>query len=326
MSSATQVRLKKLVELLMDAYPEGLTTPEIATHFGVTRQTAKNDIDRLGFEYHLIEVGPTPRYTIEPTAHLKNVRLSLAEAWFLYLPLRRIVRSQLHRYPFVAGLLRRITVLLRAELADHLFFEESAASPVEDRNFIQLTQAWHEEKYVEMRYQALNNPQLSHLVIAPWWFEPAIWTDGLYLIAGLHHSGQAITLKLDRIVSVRMIHESFQRPDPKAILDRLKDTWGIWAGEGMEVELHFSNRVYERLKETRWHPNQQVRVLEDGRVSWKAHVDEPKEMIPWIRSWGPDVEVIRPEHIRQELADDALTTARLYGHDASYSAKKPSFF
>ncbi len=56
--------------------------------------------------------------------------------------------------------------------------------------------------------------------------------------------------------------------------------------------------------ETRWHENQHMRRLHDGYIEWRATVAEPKEMYPWIRGWGADVEIIKPESLRHEFVTE----------------------
>jgi len=36
-------------------------------------------------------------------------------------------------------------------------------------------------------------------------------------------------------------------------------------------------------------------------------------MLPWIRGWGADVEVLEPQGLRQKLADEACAMAKMYG-------------
>jgi CRISPR-associated endonuclease/helicase Cas3 len=42
-------------------------------------------------------------------------------------------------------------------------------------------------------------------------------------------------------------------------------------------------------------------MLEDGSLLWRAQVAEPLEMMPWIRGWGADVEVLEPENLREAI-------------------------
>lgn len=45
---------------------------------------------------------------------------------------------------------------------------------------------------------------------------------------------------------------------------------------------------------------------------WRAEVAEPQEMVPWIRGWGADVEVLAPERVRESLMSETARLADLY--------------
>ncbi len=315
MSDTQYQRLHQIVELLLD-HPEGLSTNEIAEYFGITRQTALRNINTLSaIGYPIIEIeGGHEKYTISRIDYLKNVHLTLAQAWFMYLPLRRIVRANLHRYSLVRSLLHRVTTLLYEEIADPLIPDESESPNKYDEIFAKLVQAWHERCYVQIHYKALNSDRPSNFVVAPWWFEPAVWSDAFYLIAEVKQTEPRLTtLKLDRIHAVQLTKEQFERPQGKDIVAKVASAWGIWMGaEDTKVVLRFNNRQFDRLKETRWHPSEKVTLDSQGAVLWEAYVSEPQEMLPWIRGWGADVEVIAPDNIRQQIANEAEATFRLY--------------
>lgn len=317
MSDQTRKRLKELTKLLLNTYPDGISTPEIAEILGVTRQTAHKDIQRLQND-HVPIFEPNPqRYAINPRDYIRPLRLTLPQAWMLYLPLRRMVRAQMHDHHVVYSLLQRLTLAFDPVIAERLIPETSTTpSPNAAQTFVRLVDAWRDHKWVAINYKPLNKSASRHL-IAPYWFEPAVWSDSLYVIAGLknrHGTSQPVALKLDRIQSANIRSDTFDFPEPNDILDMLKHTWGIWDGdEPVRVRLRFHNRQRQRLLETKWHPTESLSDQEDGSVIWTGIISEPQEMMPWIRGWGPDVEVLEPQSLREQIAIDADRTARQYG-------------
>ena len=81
----------------------------------------------------------------------------------------------------------------------------------------------------------------------------------------------------------------------------------------MEVVLRFSPHVARRVQETRWHRSERTEPQPDGSLVWRAQIAEPKEMLPWIRGWGADVEVLGPEGLRGTLEAEVRKMARVYG-------------
>ncbi len=66
--------------------------------------------------------------------------------------------------------------------------------------------------------------------------------------------------------------------------------------------------------ETRWHRNQaDPEVLEDGSVIWRCRIAEPREMLPWVRGWGADVEVLAPAEMKAEIRRGVREMAKVYG-------------
>lgn len=322
MTDRTRQRLRDF-EMLLSNHPEGLSASEIAAELNVTRQTVYNDLERLSLDGVPVfeEKG---RYFLDPS-YRPAIRLSLAQAWMMYLPLRRLVRAELHRMPLVRSLLYQITSLLHQEIADQLFPTPTEGQVNErDRVFSQLVDCWRTQQHVELRYQRPNADRASTLVVAPWWFEPAVWSDAFYLICGFKRASgevEPLTLKLDRILSVRPLNTHFERPSGREISEYLEHTWGIWVGEQrpVQVKLRFHNRQYQRLQETHWHPTQELWLEGDGSVIWQAQISEPQEMLPWIRGWGADVEVLEPDDLRQQIAAEAEATARIYQPSAQES-------
>lgn len=63
-----------------------------------------------------------------------------------------------------------------------------------------------------------------------------------------------------------------------------------------EVELVFKNERWLKLyiRERRWHRSQELTDLPDGRLRLKLRVNNMVEVLPWIRSFGRDVKVVKP--------------------------------
>lgn len=316
MADQTRQRLRELVSLLIQ-HTEGLTTTEIGERLNVSRQTALKDINRLSTDGYPIYQDGT-RYYIDP-GYGKTIHLSLAQAWLMYLLLRRMVRAALHRDELVRSMLYEIAQLLQADVADQLLAVpqvQADETGTIGRHLSTLVECWNKRQLAQVHYQRPNAASSSQLTIAPWWFEPAPWTDGFYCLCGL--SGRdgtftPTTLRLDRIHHAKPLPEPFELPDTSALLRYVEQAWGIWMGEPTQVRLRFANHQYQRLLETRWHKDQTITLQPDGSAIWEAPIAEPQEMLPWIRGWGADVEVLEPTDLRERIASEAEATVRLYG-------------
>ncbi|RLD04061.1 MAG: hypothetical protein DRI32_06380, partial [Chloroflexi bacterium] len=135
------------------------------------------------------------------------------------------------------------------------------------------------------------------------------------------------TYKLERVQSVQLTNEDYEIPEDFDGLAILRNAWSIIAGEKtLEVILRFSPKVKERVLETRWHPSQKTEDDSDkeGWLRWSAQVADTKDMLPWVRGWGADVEVLEPKDLQKELRKETRKLMNLYLHNAE--EKKPAHY
>jgi len=66
------------------------------------------------------------------------------------------------------------------------------------------------------------------------------------------------------------------------------------------------------VKESIWHPSQQLVDLPDGACLFTVRVGHTLELKPWVRQWGPQVEVLAPPAFRAEIFSEVAATLRLY--------------
>jgi predicted DNA-binding transcriptional regulator YafY len=63
--------------------------------------------------------------------------------------------------------------------------------------------------------------------------------------------------------------------------------------------------------ERKWHPSEQHRTAEDGRLELTLTVSGTGDVLRWLLGFGSAVEVIEPEWIRRLLHDECCGAARL---------------
>ncbi len=94
----------------------------------------------------------------------------------------------------------------------------------------------------------------------------------------------------------------------------LPRAWGVMYGdeEPVEVRLRFSHWVTKRVKDTLWHPSQQITDTAEG-WEWLAQIGDTLEIENWIRGWGSDCEVLAPQELREKMIKEARRLAHMYG-------------
>jgi len=146
---------------------------------------------------------------------------------------------------------------------------------------------------------------------SPNWKEPSIvepltlvlWRSSLYLIVRFKGDEKTYQLAVDRIKDISITAERFRYPS-KETYSPQKLTRGSFGGvfherdkDPTNVELIFANERWLKLDlaERLWHETQEFEELSDGRLRMTFTVGSMVEVWPWIRSYGDDVEVVRPK-------------------------------
>jgi predicted DNA-binding transcriptional regulator YafY len=100
---------------------------------------------------------------------------------------------------------------------------------------------------------------------------------------------------------LEVLNKRFEIPPVINIGKLLASSWGIFTGDSISIVLKFSPHVRRRVKESVWHISQLIEDTTDGGCLLSLQVNSALEITPWIRSWGPDVEVIEPIALRDEF-------------------------
>jgi len=310
-------RLRAIEQMLYRA-PDGLRAGEIAQRCGVHPRTVYRDIDLLSGSGVPIWQAEG-RFGIERAQYLTTVRLSFNEAVALFIAARLLARHSDEHNPHVVTALDKLATALPEPVSRHIARTADAVRrrPVNDR-YIQVleavTLAWASRRKVRLWYRSPRSGQVRPRDLATYFVEATQTGFSCYAIGWDDWANAMRTFKLERLERAQMLDESYELPadfDPQTYL---ASSWGIMGGqEEREVVLQFSPAVVSRVKESVWHPSQAIDDLEDGGCLLTVRVAEVREMIPWIRSWGPDVEVLEPPALRREIAADARRAAAVYG-------------
>lgn len=312
------VRLAKLQHLLYKN-PGGLTSRELAGLCGVCIRTIQRDLLDLqtGLDVPLTQDGY--RYGVLGDYILPPVFLSLYEAMAVFLASRLALRQTDENNPHMQQALIKVSSVLPSPVAERLKSGIEAiagkkANPEFLNIFESVARAWITQRQMRIHYLSLGSEQVKEWLLEPYFVEMTGVGYSIYVVGHAVREGKEgiITFKLDRIESAEVLESGFEVPADINIEEKLSSSWGIIWGEDTEIKLRFSPQVTRRVKECTWHPSQVIADLPDGGCTMTLKVGSLLEITPWIRSWGPDVEVLEPEELRERFCEWAEQLHAMY--------------
>ena len=308
------------IEMLLLAHPEGLNQAEIARRLCVHRSSVNRYLaDVPGYIYE-----DNGKIHIDRAASPIHVQFNLHEAMSIHVASRLLATILDRQNPHAASALRKLAIAID-RLAPHIshYLYQSADAidkdvEWQDPNYLRaletLSLAWAERRRVEIWHRKSKNEPTKRYLFSTYYIEPGAVNRAVYVIGFREPPGDIRTFKLERIERIEVVDSRYDIPmdfDPAKIL---KNAWGVWftGGEPIKVVLKFTPKAALRLAESRWHRSEHVEQCEDGGVLWQAMLEEPMEMLPWIRGWGADVEVIEPQDLRESVIREVQRMKELY--------------
>jgi hypothetical protein len=177
-----------------------------------------------------------------------------------------------------------------------------------------LTHGWSEGRLVELVHHSVHRNADLPYTFAVYLILPYAVGQSVQVIGKCTGEDHLRTFRIDRILRATLTEEPFEVPSDLNIGKVLGAAWGIWYSdaEPVEVVLQFSAQVAHRVRESVWHSSQELTDLPGGQLIWRAQIAEPREMFPWIRGWGADVEVLAPAELRQRMVEEVRAMAERY--------------
>ena len=311
------------IETLLYEHPEGFTQAELARRLGVHRSTICRNLPDV--DAPIYEEGG--RLYLDRSKYLIHVNFTLHEALSIHIACRLLVADLDRQNPNAASALRKLSIALDrraprisrhlARSADQIDEEAQWQDPNYLHILETLTFAWAEGHKVSIGYHKEEDEPIRQFIFSPYYIEPSAVGRSTYVFGLREPPGELRTFKIERISTADLLAETYTVPedfDPQALL---ANAWGIWYTDKkpVEVVLKFNERVAQRVRETRWHRTERVSEQGDGSLIWRALIAEPQEMVPWIRGWGSDVEVLEPANLRQALTQEARKLVETYQSD-----------
>lgn len=306
----------------------GLKESELVTHTNLERRTLHNYLTEL--EYRGKIKKERQRWDVSDVfveRKLRPLELEAEQAMSLYIAARALARVQDERNETAESALLALSKSLVGDFNVGIDIHKAAADLAHrpertgyNKIYRDLMRACVYRKKVRITYETAKGYAFE-TDFEPYLFEPSLFGLSIYAV-GYSTIAQAYrAYKLERIRQAELLRADFDLRTDAPTLQTLKSAWSIMFGDETEtVELEFSQAVRRRVLETNWHLSQRVNNDDpnlNAPLNWQVDVADATDMLPWVRGWGADVKVIRPEWMRNEVINHARRQSLLYGIDAA---------
>jgi proteasome accessory factor B len=163
------------------------------------------------------------------------------------------------------------------------------------------------QKQVRLAYYSFHSKRTKDYAVDP--YRLVYYRGGLYLYARAHDYGEVRTFAVERVQKMEILDEGFEIPADFNATEYARSAFGISGGEAETVELLFRPSMASYIRERTWHESQQLEEEPDGSVRLTMEVAVGFELRAWVKGFLPEVEVVQPATLREEIGRE-LAAAR----------------
>lgn len=303
----------------------GKAVSELAGEIGCHPRTAYRDLEALqiaGFPLYTDRKEGKNRWALLESARRHfPLPLSLSELMALYLSRRLLgamkdtvfsdaleslfdkIRATLP--PPTVSYIDRIAETLRVRSRGYR--HSGAGTVAVDR----IHEAILQRQSLDIVYYTMSRAREDRRRVDPYklWF-----FDGAFYLIGYCHLRKGIRIfALDRIRDVADTGAAFETVEAFDSDRLMESSFGVFLGEPAKVRIRFSREVAGYITERIWHEDQVITARKDGGVDFEATVAGTEEIKFWVLGWGRHAEVLAPDRLRREIAEEVESMQRRYG-------------
>ena len=170
--------------------------------------------------------------------------------------------------------------------------------PYNPQHFNLISAATLQRKQLQLQYHGRLNDTVSERTVSPQ--RLVYYRNNWYLDCWCHLKNDFRTLALEKIRQAQILQSDAEEFEPPE-LEKLQATFGIFSGPPIDTAiLRFTPERARWVADEQWHPDQQGRFLNDGSYELLVPYSDSRELLLDILKYGPDVEVLGPEPLREE--------------------------
>lgn len=296
----------------------------------ISAATFKRDLDLLRDQMHAPikwvpgEGGRERGYVLDDKGWSSG-KLGLPKAWFsaseIY-ALLMIHELASHIGPgllteHLQPLITRVTLMLGAaedspeDVRARVRLLNSASKRGGSPHFETVARAAVKRRRLKIFYFTRSRNDRSERIVSPQVI--VHYKENWYLVAWCHKADGLRMFALDAIEEAALMKEPAKPVAKKLVEEIVGRDFGIYSGGSRKLaKLLFTARQAPWVRSETWHKDQVGESTEDGGFLLTVPYSDPRELVLEILRYGPDVRVLEPTELRQEIAQRLRAAADQY--------------
>lgn len=195
---------------------------------------------------------------------------------------------------------RRVRIIHLGRRAGELKFFESVAAALLNRRRVALT------------YYARGTDTTAERDVSPQ--RLVYYRESWYLDGWCHLRDGLRSFAVDGIRHAKVLDTPTKDVAAAALDEHFADAYGIFSGRARHTAvLRFTPERARWVAAEEWHPRQKSRREPGGAYVLEVPYGDDRELLMDILKYGPDVEVLAPEGLRERVRATLTAARRLYG-------------
>jgi len=327
MAEYTQVQRQLQILTILNNYPQGLDISSLHNSlktlgYSVTKRTVRRDVHSLSHSFPIYENNSIkPALFILQKTSLKKLNMSFEELQAIRL-IQELIRpyNNLDIGMNAEKLLENLLDSLPSNQRDWL----NRASPllkvsINDLNYERyfdpkikkiLEDCIIECQCVSIKYHSFHNNTISDRIVEPHLLEIR---EGCYhLWAYCHERSEMRDFRVSRIITAKKTEKVFERRN-KFLQQCTKNRFEKMSSQYSKiVRLKFCGFSARLIQEYHSNKADKLSINKDGSVLFERSTAITPDLIQWILGFSPEVEVLEPAELREDIRKIAFKTLYIY--------------
>jgi predicted DNA-binding transcriptional regulator YafY len=217
----------------------------------------------------------------------------------------------------LSSLQSRISALLKqkgvetGEDETRIHIQPVAGRAVPGHLFQDVLGALVQRRRLHIQYHGRRRDEVSERDVSPQRLTQ--YRNSWYLDAYCHQAEGLRSFALERMRELQLLEEASLDVEQSGLAEHYDQSYGIFSGPARHTAvLKFTPEMSRWVADEQWHPDQVGTLDAEGTWILEVPFSDSRELIMDILRYGPEVEVVEPDFLRESVHASAKQTADQY--------------